>query len=257
MEDTMTKVSFQLYSARNFPPLSEIFKLLGKLGYNEVEGFGGIYGPMDTDAVKALKADLDANGLTMATGHFGLDQLENETGRMLDIARTLGMDAVYCPYVMPDDRPKDAEGWTAFGARLEKAGKPFRDAGFDFGWHNHDFEFVALADGSLPHDRIFEGGPSLSWEMDVAWVVRGGADPAKFIDAYKDRITSAHIKDIAPAGENIEEGGWADVGHGVMDWPAIWNALKATNARHFVVEHDNPSDITRCATRSIQSIQSF
>jgi sugar phosphate isomerase/epimerase len=253
----MTAVSFQLFSARNFPPLSDVLALLGSLGYKEAEGFGGIYGPMDADAVKALKTDLDSNGLRMATGHFGIDQLENEPQRMLEIARTLGMDSIYCPYLMPDDRPKDAEGWKAFGARLEKASKPFKDAGLEFGWHNHDFEFVALSDGSLPHDRIFEGGPSLSWEMDVAWVVRGGADPFKFIDLYKDRITAAHIKDIAPAGENQAEGGWADVGHGTVQWTKLWEALKATKAKHFVVEHDNPSDLVRCATRSIETIKTF
>lgn len=253
----MTSVSFQLYSARNFPPLADVLSLLGSLGYKEVEGFGGIYGPMDDAAIKQLKGDLDANGLTMATGHFGLDQLENEPDRMLSIARTLGMDSIYCPYVMPEDRPTDAEGWKAFGARLEKASKPFKDAGLEFGWHNHDFEFVALSDGSLPHDRIFEGGPNLSWEMDVAWVIRGGADPFKWIDLYKDRITAAHVKDIAPAGENEEEGGWADVGHGTVQWGKLWEALKATKAKHFVVEHDNPSDLVRCATRSIETVKAF
>ncbi len=58
------------------------------------------------------------------------------------------------------------------------------------------------ADGSIPQDRIFEGGPGLEWEMDVAWVIRGGADPLAWIETYKDRITAAHVKDIAPAGEN-------------------------------------------------------
>ncbi|MDB5552429.1 MAG: hypothetical protein JWL86_2413, partial [Rhizobium sp.] len=149
----MTDISFQLYSGRNFPPMSDIIKLAGSTGYKEVEGFGGMYGDLDDAGVKALKAELDAAGVRMATGHFGIDQLENETAKMLNIARTLGMDAVYCPYIMPDARPTDAAGWTAFGTRLEKAGKPFKDAGFDFGWHNHDFEFVALSDGSLPHDR--------------------------------------------------------------------------------------------------------
>jgi len=253
----MTTVSFQLYSARNFPPLNDVLALLGSLGYKEAEGFGGIYGPMNGDAIKALKAELDANGLTMATGHFGLDQLENESGRMLDIARTLGMDSIYCPFVMPEDRPKDAAGWTAFGARLEKASKPFKDAGFDFGWHNHDFEFVALSDGSLPIDRIFEGGPGLSWEIDVAWVVRGGADPVKFIDTYKDRITSVHVKDLAPPSANDNEGGWADVGYGTIDWKGLWSVLKSTKVKHFVVEHDNPSDLVRCATRSIETIKTF
>lgn len=253
----MTDVSFQLYSARNFPPLADVLALLGSLGYKEVEGFGGIYGPMDDEAVRSLKADLDANGLKMATGHFAVEQIESEPDRVIRIARTLGMDSIYAPYLMPEDRPKDVDGWKAFGARLEKASRPIKEAGFEFGWHNHDFEFIALPDGSLPHDRIFESAPSLSWEMDVAWVVRGGADPAKFIDAYKDRISSVHVKDIAPAGENEDEGGWADVGHGVIDWKTLFTACKATSARHFIVEHDNPSDLVRCATRSLETIKAF
>jgi sugar phosphate isomerase/epimerase len=253
----MTDVSFQLYSAREFPPLSDVIALLGSLGYKEAEGFSGIYGAMDDAAVKSLKADLDASGIRMATGHFGIDALENEPKRMIEIARTLGMDAIYAPYLMPGERPTDGEGWSAFGRRLSQAGKPFKDAGFDFGWHNHDFEFVALPDGSLPHDRMFENAPDLSWEMDVAWVIRGGADPKKFIDAYKDRITSVHVKDIAPESANDNEGGWADVGYGVVDWPSLWALLKTTKARHFVVEHDNPSDLVRCATRSIETIKTF
>ena len=42
-----------------------------------------------------------------------------------------------------------------------------------------------------------------------------------------------------------------------FDWKTIWAALKATKARHFVVEHDNPNDIKRCASRSIASIKAF
>ncbi len=34
----MTKLGFQLYSARNFQPFSEIFKKLSYAGYAEVEG---------------------------------------------------------------------------------------------------------------------------------------------------------------------------------------------------------------------------
>lgn len=253
----MTDVSFQLYSARNYPPLADVLALLSSLGYMEVEGFGGIYGTMDLEAVKALKAELDDTGLRMATGHFAVDQLESEPRRVIEIARTLGMDSIYAPYLMPEDRPKDTDGWKAFGARLEAASRPFKDAGFEFGWHNHDFEFFALPDGSLPHDRIFEAGPGLSWEMDVAWVVRGGGDPLTFIEAYKDRISSVHMKDIAPAGQNADEDGWADVGHGTIDWKTIFSALRATRAKHFIVEHDNPSDLMRCAGRSIETIRTF
>ena len=166
------------------------------------------------------------------------------------------MKNVYVPFIMPDDRPSDAAGWTAFGQRVEKAGKPLVDAGFGFGYHNHDFEFVEV-DGVVPMDALLQGGPSLEWEMDVAWVVRGDADPIAWIERYQDRITAAHMKDLAPAGENADEDGWADVGHGRMDWAGIMAALRKTPAKHFVMEHDNPSDARRFATRALASAQSY
>jgi sugar phosphate isomerase/epimerase len=253
----MTAISFQLYSARNFPPLSDVLAVLGSLGYKEVEGFGGVYGAMDAAAASALKVELDANGLSMATGHFAIDLLESDPAKVIAFARALGMDSIYAPFLMPDERPSDAAGWKALGGRLEAISRPFRDGGFEFGWHNHDFEFVALPDGSVPHDLIFDAAPGLSWEMDVAWVIRGGSDPARYIDAYKDRISAVHVKDIAPPSDNDNEGGWADVGYGTVDWTSLFAACQATKARHFVVEHDNPSDLVRCATRSIETIKAF
>src|SRR5690606_27428816 len=78
MEDDMTKLGFQLYSARNFPPLADTLKALGKAGYAQVEGYGALYASMDESQLKAMRADLDANGLTMPTAHLGLDLLESE-----------------------------------------------------------------------------------------------------------------------------------------------------------------------------------
>ena len=248
----MTDFSYQLYSSRNFQPLDATLGMIAHSGYTAVEGYGGLYG----DAA-GLAAQLKAHHLTMKTGHFGLDMLEHEVSHALTIATTLGMERIYCPYVLPADRPSDAAGWLAFGARLQAAGKPYRDAGFGFGWHNHDFEFVALPDGSIPQDLIFEGGPDLEWEADIAWVVRGGADPLAWIKKYADRITAVHVKDIAPAGENSAEDGWADVGHGTVDWAALMGALRGTACENFVMEHDNPADHSRFATRSINAAREF
>ncbi|MDI7863538.1 sugar phosphate isomerase/epimerase [Rhizobiaceae bacterium n13] len=253
----MTNLSFQLYSARNYPPLSDVLKLLAAAGYKEVEGIGGMYADLDDAGLAALRAELDSNGLAMPTGHFALDFLEKEPARAVKIAKVLGMESVYCPYILPEHRPTDAKGWYAFGQRLQKAGAPIRDAGLDFGWHNHDFEFFALEDGSTPQDQIFAGGPDLSWEVDIAWVIRGGADPFAWIEKLGSRITAVHLKDIAPKGENADEDGWADVGHGVVPWAKLMAVLKNTPARHFVVEHDNPNDLKRLVTRSIASANSY
>ncbi|OAP42700.1 xylose isomerase [Sinorhizobium glycinis] len=253
----MKDVSFQLYSARNFPPLAEVLSALGEAGYTQVEGYGALYASLTDGEIAGFKSGLDRHGLTMPTAHFGIDMLETDPGRVLKIAQTLGIRAVYCPYLMPDQRPTDATGWRAFGARLQAAGKPFRDAGLDFGWHNHDFEFFPVADGSVPLDLIFAGGPELSWEADIAWIVRGSADPFAWISKYRSRITAVHVKDIAPKGENASEDGWADVGQGTLDWKALIQALSMTSAKYFIAEHDNPSDFRRFAKRSLASIQSY
>ena len=253
----MQTVSFQLYSARNFPPLADVLKTVGTAGYKQVEGYGALYAALDDAALAALKADMDKSGVTMPSAHFSLDLLETDPARALHITKTLGIKSIYCPYLAAEDRPTDASGWKAFGERLEKAGKPFRDAGLDFGWHNHDFEFVALPDGSIPQDHIFAGGPNLSWEADIAWVIRGGADPFAYIEKYGKRITAVHVKDIAPAGENADQDGWADVGHGTVEWAKLFKALSATPAKYYIVEHDNPKDYKATAERSIASIKTY
>ena len=253
----MTTLGFQLYSARNFQPFSGIYPKLQAAGYGEVEGYGALYAALADSELDAFRKELDDNSLTMPTAHFGLDMIESDPGRVIKIAKTLGIEAVYCPYLMPDQRPTDAAGWFAFGQRLQAAGKPLRDAGLVFGWHNHDFEFVALPDGSTPQEQIFSGGPELDWEADIAWVIRGGADPFAWIESYGKRISAVHVKDIAPAGENTDEDGWADVGHGHVDWKGLIAALKSTRVKHFVVEHDNPGDIDRLITRSIAAFKTY
>jgi sugar phosphate isomerase/epimerase len=252
----MTEFSYQLYSSRNFPPLADTMKMVSALGYTQVEGYGGLY--TEPEQVAELRKSLDQTKLAMPSGHFGLDQLESDPAGVLAIAGSLGIKMIFCPYLAADQRPADAEGYVALGQRLQEAGKPFGDAGLGFGWHNHDFEFVALADGSTPMERIFQGGPDLTWEADIAWIVRGGAEPLGWIERENHRITAVHLKDIAPPGESEDEDGWADVGSGTMDWPGLMAALRATPvARLLVMEHDNPNDHKRFARRSIAAARTF
>lgn len=253
----MTTFNYQLYSSRNHGPLAETLKMVAQAGYGGVEGYGALFAGLDDAGLAAFRADLDANGLKMPTGHFGLDMIEGDCARVLKIAKALGIEAVYCPFIMPDDRPTDADGWRAFGARLAKAGAPITAAGLHFGWHNHDFEFKPLPGGVLPIECLFEAAPDLEWEADIAWVVRGGGDAFVWIERMANRISAVHVKDIAPTGEKADEDGWADVGAGTLPWPALMEALRKTGARHFVMEHDKPSDDARFARASIAAASKF
>jgi sugar phosphate isomerase/epimerase len=240
------RFSYQLYSSRNHLPVEKTLAMLARHGFSEVEGFGGVY-----DDPAALRKSLDANGLTMPTGHFLIEMMEGDKPQVLTIARTLGMNQLIVPYLMPDDRPTTAQGWEAFGKRLNAIARTYRSEGFGVAWHNHDFEFVPFPDGKTPHELIFANAPLLDWEIDVAWIARAKADPLKWIRQYRGAITVAHVKDIAPQGQNTDEDGWADVGDGVVNWKDVLAALADTRCTHWVLEHDNPKDDERFAKRSI------
>ena len=251
----MTALSYQLYSSRLFPPLEDTLRMLADIGYTHVEGYGALV--TDDEAMDALARGLKDTGLTMPSCHMGLNLCESDPDGVVKIADRFGVETVVIPYIMPEDRPTDAAGWQGFAARLAAVAKALAAAGLKLAYHNHDFEFVPLPDGTLPMDLILEHGQGVLFEYDVAWAVRAGADPMAPITTYGSRIAIAHLKDIAATGEADDEDGWADVGHGTMDWPTLFQALKAAGTRHFVMEHDNPSDHRRFAQRAFDATSTF
>jgi sugar phosphate isomerase/epimerase len=155
-------------------------------------------------------------------------------------------------------RPTDASGWTKFGEQLARIGEKVTGAGLTFGYHNHDFEFVPLPDGRYPMDVLLDAAPEIACEADIAWIVRGGADPFPWLEKQGSRIIAVHLKDLAPPGENADEDGWADVGQGTMPWQRLLDTVRGkTRAGYFVVEHDNPKDIARFARRSMAAVRSY
>ncbi len=246
----MTSISYQLYSSRNFPQITQTLKMLIELGYQNIEGYGGLF-----ENLNQLRTGLDETGLTMRSAHFDLDILRENPSGVLEMVKTLNIEYVFCPYLLPEKRPNNASGWRNLGRELQELGKPFRDSGLTFGWHNHDFELQHQADGSLPLEEMFDGAPDVSWEIDVAWIERAGFDPIEWIRKYAGRISAVHVKDLAPPGECEDEDGWADVGFGIVDWPRIWKELAKTQASLFVIEHDNPNDHQRFARRSLTAVR--
>ena len=93
----MTDFSYQLFSSRNFPPLSDTLTMLGEAGYAQVEGYGALFD--DGFDPGAMKADLDAAGLTMPTAHVGVDVIRDAPGRVIDFAKSLNLEAVIGPFL--------------------------------------------------------------------------------------------------------------------------------------------------------------
>lgn len=240
----MTDFSFQLYSARNFPPVEAILPRLKALGYAQVEGYDGMSSDPDGFAQK-----LKASGLTMPTAHFGVEALRDAPAT-IGAATVLGVKTIICPWI----KGGDESAWEAAGELLAGFAATYQAAGFDFAFHNHNFEFQPTASGKLPMDILLETAPTMNWEVDVAWMIQGKQAPFDWFDRYGKRITAIHVKDIALAGESLNEDGWADVGYGTIDWPSLFAEIrKDTAAKYFVMEHDSPSDPDRFASRSIET----
>ena len=238
--------ALQLYSMRDCEDQIALLAQLRDMEITQVEGYGGVYGDPS-----AYRAAMDANGISMPSGHMGLDDIETDFEATLDVAKTLGIARIFAPYLDEKDRPDTADGWTALGHRLNSSAKKYAGQGITFGWHNHDFEFVALDDGSIPMDLLLDAAPNIGWEADLAWIVRGGRDPMHYVQRYGDRLSAIHVKDIAASGTNLDEDGWSDLGAGTMDWASLLQACRsASSDLIYALEHDKPGDPIGYASRS-------
>jgi len=243
------ELSFQLWSAaQSSDPLATQLRTLKSCGYTDVQPYHTQY-----DDPQGMKRLLDEIGLTAKTGHFNVSMFEEEFDRVIAAAEVLGMNLLVAPYIQPQDRPADAGGWKRYGAVLTSYAERCAARGYTFAWHNHEFEFEALPDGSYPIEHLL--GDALLWEIDVAWVVRAGVDPKPWLERYAGRIPAVHVKDIAPKQSVVTEGGWADVGEGIVDWPVLWDAAVAAGSQLMIAEHDDPSDYVRFARTSAAAMK--
>lgn len=240
------RFSFQLFTARDFPPIEKQLETLAALGYDAVEPYSAIYQQV---APKDLRAMCDANGLTMPSCHLALAELDKDRARVIDAAKTMGADTVIAGAFPRDQRTQPIAGWQALGARLGEHAEALTAAGLKLAWHNHDFEFVTLPDGSRPIDHLL-ANPNMFWEPDLGWIVWGGHDIATVLSKFPGKFAALHFRDVAPAG-TIEENRWTDIGSGIIDWKTLWPAIEQTGTDLLVVEHEAASDWVRFARRSL------
>ena len=244
-------IAYQLYSSRHFPPLEAQFPALKAMGYDAIEPWLPAY---EADA-KAFRRALDDNGLKCFGFHMPLDGLVREPQPFIDIALTLGATWMIPPYIPAEERGTTAGFWRQLGDRLAQGAAQAKPHGLKVAWHNHDFEFVPMADGTRPIDHILRAdNPEVWFEIDCGWIVRAGADPAAELRRFADRIGVIQTKDTAPLGTKADDG-WTATGDGIIDWAALVPLFRASKAEHLVTEHDNPSNWHQFAERSINHLR--
>jgi sugar phosphate isomerase/epimerase len=240
-------LSIQLYTLRSLGELDRVLDTVKQAGYGHVETIGS-----HLDDAGNVRTKLDARGLKVSSSHVSLAAVRERPEDVVRACRTLDFDQLFMPAVPPEQRQGDASFWRTLGRELGGIAERMREQGIAFGYHNHDWELAPKEGAKTALDLLFEGaaGSPLVWQVDIAWLVRGGADPKDWMQRHRDRVVSAHVKDIAPKGRNEDQDGWADVGAGVLDWQDLWQAARGAGARWMVVEHDKPADPAETARAS-------
>ena len=246
MADTSI-VSIQLYTLRFLGDVDRALDAVAAAGYRHVETVGS-----HLEDPSTIKAKLDRRGLKVSSSHISLAALRENPRAVVEACRTLEFTQLFMPAVPVDQRQMDAAGWRALGRELGDLSTRYRDDGIHLGYHNHNWELQPKDGAKTALELIFEEaqGTPLTWQVDVAWLVRGRADPKSWMNRYRNLVASAHVKDIAPEGQNLDQDGWADVGSGVLDWRDLWRACRQAGAQWMVVEHDKPADPAASARAS-------
>lgn len=228
----LSPLGLQLYTLREAmsEDMEATLERVAAIGYREVE-FAGYFGRSPEEIRRAL----DAAGLTAPSAHVGVEALENWPAT-LDAAGVMGHDWLVVGSLPPEMR-EDLDGWRRAAERFEAAGEQARARGIGLAFHNHA-SAARPVDGVVPLDLLLRrtSPEHVSVQADVYWLVEGGTDPVAFLERWPGRIPSLHVKDRNADGE------MADVGAGVVDWPAVLDAGAEAGVEHHFVEHDRPAD---------------
>lgn len=238
-------VGIQLYTVRELyknDPVDTL-KALAEIGYQGVEG-GPAAGMSNADFLAVLK---DC-GLTLVGGGTGVGALRDDVEKVAADCRELGINTLMLG-IAGELREHDND-WKKVVADLATACEKATAAGLRILYHNHAFEFETKVDGMYGLDYIFETIPAqhIQAEIDVYWVKTGGEDPVKYIERYAGRMPFLHIKDRTPPPGD-EDNPFAEVGSGILDWDAIFDAAGKAGIEWYLVEQDrcngNPLDSAR------------
>lgn len=242
-------IAYQLYSSRMFPPIFAHLPKLKAMGYTAIEPWLPAY----EDDPKGFRMALDNADLQCFGFHFPAMRLFDDLERFIDYAKILGAKVLIPAYLDEDDRPKDAKEWKTFGMDLDNIAKSLARYDLMLAWHNHDFEFTALKDGSRGIDHLM-AYDNIKLEIDLAWVIVAGASPSQELYRFRDKIRIVQMKDKRKKGDT-KEFGFARPGKGVIDWAALLHIINDINPDHLVIEHDLPKDWESFASSSIDYLR--
>jgi sugar phosphate isomerase/epimerase len=251
------KIGVQLYTVRE--EMKRDFEgtiaKVASIGYREVE-FAGYF----DHTPQQVRAILDKNKLTAPSVHVEYKSLGEKFPQVIADSKVIGHEYIVNPWI-DDDIRKDPDGWKRAAAVFNKCGEACKNAGLQFAYHNHHFEFIQVHDKYAYDIILEETDPKLvQMEMDLCWMTVARQDPMKYFARYPGRFPMVHVKDIKTvppvekAGEPVDfEKVFPEmtaVGTGSIDWKKICAHSKEAGIKHYFVEQDYPKDAFQNITAS-------
>ena len=228
----LEKIGIQLYTVRDQmkADFEGTLARVAEIGYKEVE-FAGYFNHSPAD----VKAILDRHGLSTPSTHIPFES-DDQWKAALDAAKTIGHEYIVMPWI-PAERRKTLDDWKTFAQVFNHAGQAARDAGIQFAYHNHDFEFPKM-EGQVPYDVLLQNtDPKLvQLDIDLYWITKAGQDPLTYFARWPGRVPLVHVKYSAGPPDHK----MVDVGQGKIDWKRIFAKSDQAGIKHYFVEHDQP-----------------
>jgi len=245
----------QLYTVRQQAErdLPAVLEAIRRIGYTEVETYWDIYGHPAAE----LRRMINDHGLSAPSGHFNYDGLESK----IDYAKALGVEYVICP-MLPERMWFTPDGYKRAADQFNIWGEKIHQAGMQFGFHNHNYEFRRFGDTTGYETMMKRCDPRLVCiEMDCYWIAQAGGDLLQMFQQYGNRIQLLHLKDRKPGFpttqvKDASAEHFTEVGAGTIHWQEIFAAAEKNGVKHLFVERDS-GDLPAMESlrRSFQNLQ--
>jgi len=227
-------IGIQLYTIRK--RLNDDFigsmQKLAKIGYNSIETAGyndrKFYNYAPKDFAKFTN-DLGLNPLS-SHANIQLDTIDEAIEDTLEA----GMEYLVKPW-LDSSKFKSIDAYKKLAEEFNLIGEKCKASGLRFAYHNHAFEFKKI-EGQLPYDILLNHTePELMcMQLDTYWMVYGGYQPIDYFKKHPGRFELLHIKDM----DNTSERESTEIGHGIIDFQAIFNAQKQSGMKYFFLEQE-------------------
>jgi sugar phosphate isomerase/epimerase len=190
-----------------------------------------------------LKKIVADSGLGLVSGHFDYVGFEGK----VQYGKALGLKYMVCP-MLPQDQWTSTAGFAKAATDFNRWGAAVRDAGMEFLFHNHCYEFKPQDGGVTGWETLMKNtDPKLvKLEFDMYWLTQAGQSPSAMLAKYADRARLIHLKDrkagaatgfaMGPVAEHFTE-----LGKGTIAWPALIEQAKRQGIRYAFLDQDETS----------------